>query len=170
MQRFSNVCVAAALSLGALAGSVARADFTGQTILGPLTNGSAVSGDTTGKGDENDGFTSGDHIFNIWDGGDDVWRLDWLGGTMTINLTSLGGSDNDLFLYTPDNYDDSGNYSAGGSFDTVTEVGAAAGTYYIVVDTTFFSEGPYDLSVVPAPSVTGLAGVGAMVLAGRRRR
>lgn len=168
----AGVPAAAVVCVIALCGGAgaARADFSGQPILGPLSNGSSVFGDTTGKGDENDGFTSGFHPFGIWDGGDDVWRLDWLGGDLTVNLTSLAGSDNDLFLYTPASYDDSGNYSAAGSFDTLTEPGAAAGTYYVVVDSQFFSEGPYELQVTPAPSALGLAGLGAIGMAGRRRR
>ncbi len=174
MLKIGNAGIPAAVVVG-LAGmcactGTARADFAGQTILGPLTNGSLVLGDTTGKSDDNDGFTSGTHIFDIWDGGDDVWQLDWAGGDLTVNLTSFGGSDNDLFLYTPASYDDSGNYSIAGSFDTVTEPGAVAGTYYIVVDSTFFSEGAYELQVTPAPSVLTLAGLGALGNAGRRRR
>lgn len=97
--RLKNTCVGA-LSVGAamaLAQS-ANADFSGRPILGPLTAGSIVSGSTLGQSDSNDGFDSGGHIFNIWDGGDDVWQLNWAGGTLTVTLDSLGGSDNDLFL------------------------------------------------------------------------
>jgi len=159
----------AALAFG-FAAAAAHADFSGQSILGPLTNGSSVTGNTAGHSDDNDGFTSGFHPFNIWDGGDDVWRVNWAGGDMTINLTSLGGSDNDLFLYTPADYNDSGNYSIVGSFDTVTELAAPAGTYYIVVDSTFFSEGAYQLEVVPAPSAAAVLGLGALGLGLRRRR
>ncbi|MBK7403868.1 MAG: PEP-CTERM sorting domain-containing protein [Phycisphaerales bacterium] len=159
---------AALAALLAVAG-VARADFTGQTILGPLSNGSLVSGDTTGHSDDNDGFSSGTHIFDIWDGGDDVWQIDWLGGNLTVNLTSLNGSDNDLFLYTPDSYDDSGNYSIVGAFDTVTEFGAAPGTYFVVVDSTFFTEGAYNLEVIPAPATGAVFGLGLLGLTRRRR-
>ncbi|MBL8885756.1 MAG: PEP-CTERM sorting domain-containing protein [Phycisphaerales bacterium] len=161
--------VRAALCAACLFAIPAFADFGGQPILGPLTNFSFVSGTTSGKPDNNDGFTSGDHIFNIWDGGDVVYQLNWTGGDMFITLESLGGSDNDLFLYTPDSYNDSGIYSIAGSHDEVSLMGAAAGTYYIVVDSTFTSEGAYNLAVIPAPSA-GLAMLAGIGLCGARRR
>ena len=65
-----------AAGLCVLSAGPASADFTGQTILGPLTNGSMVSGTTSGKSDDNDGFDSGGHFFFIWDGGDDVYQAD----------------------------------------------------------------------------------------------
>ncbi len=157
-------------TLALFAAATARADFSGQTILGPLSNGSVVMDDTTGKSDDNDGFTSGFHPFDIWDGGDDVWQLDWLGGDLTLNLTTLGGADNDLFLYGPSDYDDSVYYSTVGAFDTLTQLAAPAGTYYVNVDSTFFSEGRYILEVVPAPSAVGLAGLVGGVAMLRRRR
>lgn len=144
-------------------------DFSGQPIFGPLSNFSMVMGTTSGAPDNNDGFTSGDHIFNIWDGGDVVYQLNWLGGDMLITLDSLGGSDNDLFLYTPDSYNDSGIYSIVGAHDEVSLAGAAAGTYYIVVDSTFFSEGDYKLTVVPTPPA-GLAFLTGLAFVGSRRR
>src|ERR1044071_6802786 len=76
-----------------------RADFSGQPILGPLVPGISVTGDLTGKSDDNDGFFSGMHIFDIWDGGDDVYSIVWGGGDLTVNLTSLDGIDADLFIY-----------------------------------------------------------------------
>ncbi|MGH7242578.1 MAG: hypothetical protein ACREJD_04095 [Phycisphaerales bacterium] len=161
--------VRAALCAASLLAIPALADFGGQPILGPLTINSFVSGTTSGKPDNNDGFTSGDHIFNIWDGGDVVYQLNWTGGDIYITLDSLGGADNDLFLYTPDSYNDSGNYSIAGAHDVVSMTGAAAGIYYIVVDSTSSSEGEYNLAVIPAPSA-GLAFVTGMVLCGSRRR
>lgn len=155
----------------ALAAAPASADFSGQPILGPLTLGSVVSGDTTGKADDNDGFDSGDHFFFIWDGGDDVWQLDWAGGTLAVSLESFGGSDNDLFIYSPGSYDSTGTYSivGGADIDVVTIFGAPAGTYFINVDTTFFSEGAYELSVAPAPGAAAILGLG-LIGAARRRR
>jgi hypothetical protein len=148
------------------------ADFAGQTILGPLTAGSSVTGDLTGALDLNDGFTSGTHIFNIWDGGDHVYGLEWFGGDINITLTSLDGTDPDLFLYTPDNLDDSSIYSITNSIDTVQLLDAAPGFYYIVVDTTFFGEGAYQLDVaaIPAPGALALLGLGVVTSMGRRRR
>ncbi|CAG0994786.1 hypothetical protein PHYC_02496 [Phycisphaerales bacterium] len=167
--RLNHVAVLATAALGA---SAALADFSGQPILGPLGPGSFVTGNTTGHGDENDGFDSGIHIFDIWDGGDDVWQLDWPGGDMTVTLDSLLFSDNDLFVYSPGAYDSTGDYSIAGSHDVVSILGAAPGTYYINVDSTFFSEGAYELSVaaVPAPGAAGLMMVGGVLAMRRRRR
>lgn len=149
----------------------ARADFAGQTILGPLGAGSMVTGNTTGHADDNDGFESGTHIFGIWDGGDDVWRLIWPGGDLTLTLDSLGGSDNDLFLYVPGSLDSSADYSIVGAHDVVTLLGAPAGEYFINVDSTFTSEGSYQLAVsaVPAPASGVMLGAGLLCF-GRRRR
>jgi len=160
---YAAFCAASVFAIPALA------DFSGQPILGPLGLNSIVSGTTTGKPDNNDGFTSGDHIFNIWDGGDVVYQLNWSGGDIFITLDSFGGADNDLFLYTPDSYNDSGIYSIAGAHDEVSLAGAAAGIYYIVVDSTANSEGEYNLAVIPAPSA-GLALVGGLAAFGARRR
>ncbi len=147
------------------------ADFTGQPILGPLTNGSSVSGDTTGKSDDNDGFSSGGHFFDIWRGGDDVWRLDWTGGTMTVELFYDNlFSDLELFVYRPSNLDDSGDYSIVNSgYEVVTINNAAAGSYYINIDSPAFQEGAYRLVVTPAPSALAALGLGGFALARRRR-
>lgn len=157
------------LAIVAALPAVARADFVGQPIVGTLGNGSVISNSTLGKADDNDGFDSGTHIFNIWDGGDDVFKLIWPGGDMVVSLTSLGGSDNDLFIYRPTDLNSSGDYSIVGAFDSVTILAADPGTYYINVDSTFFSEGGYEMTVTPAPGSVPLLGTG-MVLAARRRR
>ncbi len=174
-----HVSLACALSLGSVLGlaAAAHADFAGQPILGPLGPGSAVSGNTLGAADDNAGFESGYHPFGIWDSGDDVWVLNWPGGDLTVTLDSLGGADNDLFVYTPGSLDSSGDYSTVGAHDEVTIPGAAAGTYYINIDSyvDFFTQessgGAYDLSIseIPAPASGVLVGAGLMCL-GRRRR
>ncbi len=158
-----------AAALGA--GAAARADFAGQPILGPLAPDTTVSGSTLGQSDDNDGFDSGIHIFDIWDGGDNVYLLNWPGGDLTVTLDSLGGSDNDLFLYRPGSLDSTGDYSIVGAHDVVTLPGAVAGDYYINVDSTFFSEGDYQLSVagVPGPTSGVLLGAGLLCLSRRRR-
>ncbi|HLO41254.1 MAG TPA: PPC domain-containing protein [Phycisphaerales bacterium] len=159
-----------ALSLCAFALS-ARADFAGQTILGPLSLGSSVNGDNTLSNDDNDGWFSGTHIFDLWDGGDDVWRLDWAGGDMMINLSYDNTQcDPDLFLYVPGSLDEStyDNY-LNTSPNSITVMGAAAGTYYILVDSSAGSEGAYNLEVIPAPGVVTLAGVASLAMARRRR-
>jgi MYXO-CTERM domain-containing protein len=148
--------------------TAATADFSGQPIVDVLSNGSVVSGTTLGKADDNDGFESGIHIFDIWDGGDDVYQLIWGGGDLTVSLLSSGVfTDNDLFLYSPGSLDSTGDYSIRGATDSVTLLGAAAGTYYINIDSTASSEGEYQLSVVPAPGAVALLGV---AIAGLRRR
>lgn len=152
------------------AATPALAGFAGQTILGPLSLGSNVTGNTATSTDDNDGFTSGDHIFFIWDGGDDAWLLDWPGGDMTVTLSYGAGIDNDLFLYEPGSLDDSANYSIlGTSPDVVTLLGAPAGTYYVVVDSTANSEGPYALSVIPTPGSALILALGTATCLRRRR-
>jgi len=148
----------------------AFAGFAGQTILGPLTAGSSVNGTLVGAPDLNDGFFSGDHIFDIWDGGDRVYGLNWQGGDILITLTPIGGGDPDLFLYTPDSLDESSIYDASGGIDTVSLLNAAPGTYYIVIDTTFGAEGDFHLDVAPVPAPGAAALLGAGMLFSRRRR
>lgn len=168
MQKYRTPITCVGLVLAAAA--TALADFAGQTLLGPLSNGSVVSGDTTGKSDDNDGFDSGVHIFDIWDGGDDVWLLDWLGGDMTVTLDSLAGSDNDLFVYSPGALDSTGDYSIVGAHDVVSLPGASPGQYYINIDTTFFSEGPYNLAVTPEPGSLSMLALGVMLVTRGCRR
>ncbi len=149
----------------------ALADFSGQTILGPLALSSSVNGDNTGSNDNNDGWYSGTHVFDIWDGGDDVYALNWAGGDMTVTLTYDNiFADPDLFLYTPGNLDESTLDSiANTGVDAVTMLGAAPGTYYILVDTTAGSEGLYNVSVTPEPGTVMLLGLGGLMVARRRR-
>ena len=168
MRKSWNLVVCAGLVLAGA--SSALADFAGQPILGPLSIGSVVNNSTAGKADDNDGWDSGTHIFNIWDGGDDVYLLNWVGGDMTLTMNSLGGSDNDLFLYIPGSLDSASYESFAGAFDEITVAGAAAGDYYINVDSTFFSEGDYRLAVTPEPATLGVMGLGLMLAARARRR
>ena len=156
-----------------LAGAPALAGFDGQTILGPLVPGSVVNGDTTNGNDDNDGFSSGGHFFFIWNGPDDAWRLNWPGGDMLLTMTYNSPADDlDLFLYEPGSYDDSSNYSIlSTGTETITAPAAAAGTYYIVVDSdTLAHAGPYTLSVAPIPEPAGIGAAAVAVLALARRR
>ena len=167
------VLVSAAVAACAVASAPALADFAGQTILGTLTNGSVVTGNTTGATDDNDGFTSGKHIFDLWDGGDDVWTIDWAGGNLLVTLTydNSGGTDLDLFVYRPGSLNDSGDYSiVNTGVETVSITNAAPGLYYVNIDSPAGGEGAYELSVTvptPATALVGLVGFGAL---SRRRR
>jgi len=170
----SKLNAAFVLSIGAVlaSGGAAFADFSGQTILGPLVNGSVVTGDTSGATDNNDGWFSGGPIFGIWDGGDDVWQLNWTGGALRVELAydNTTSADLDLFLYVPGNLDESTLDSIGNTgLDAVTLAGAAAGTYYVLVDSTAGAEGPYELRILPAPGGAALLAGGLGVLVRRRR-
>lgn len=162
------VMLSSALLLAA--SSTALADFAGQTILGPLGPGSIVVGDTTGAADDNDGFTSGTHIFYIWPGPDDVWQVDWPGGDLGVQMTYNNLlCDLDLFLYTPASYDDSGNYSIMNSgVEYLVEPGAAAGTYYVVIDAPDSDAGAYTLSILPEPTSLALLALGLALVIRRR--
>ncbi|HVZ93410.1 MAG TPA: hypothetical protein VG797_02765 [Phycisphaerales bacterium] len=165
------------LLIGAVLGlcGAASAGFSGQTILGPIGAGDSVGGDTTGASDDNDGWYSGDHVFDIWDGGDDVWSLNWLGGDLTINVSYPDPSpvDIDLFLYVPGSYDESSYDSLTNTgFETITVADAPAGKYYILLDSTAGTEGAYTLEVpqVPAPGPMALVTGAGLVGVSRRRR
>lgn len=161
-----------AASVLGLAASAAQAGFAGQTILATLGPGSVVAGNTTGASDDNDGFTSGDHIFFIWDGGDDVYKLNWPGGDLDLSLFYNAPADDlDLFLYTPSSLDDSSDYGITNlSPDLVSLPGAAPGMYFIVIDSTAGAEGPYTLQVSPEPATLALLGAGGLLLRMRRKR
>lgn len=162
-----------AVALSAFA-APAFAGFDGQPILGPLGPGSVVAGSTVGAADDNDGFTSGDHIFSIWNAGDDVYQLNWPGGPLTATLTYDNTSyDLDLFLYDPSSYNDSGNYSIINSGTEVIEVpDAVAGIYYLNIDGPEPTDvGAYTLSISAVPEPTSLlAFASAPLVLGRRRR
>jgi hypothetical protein len=147
--------------------SRASADFLGQDILGPLSNGSSVNGDTSaGANDDNDGWDSGTHIFDLWNGPDDAWLLPWAGGDLHLEMlyTHDDFTDLDLFLYEPGQLDSTGNYSLLSSgFESIDYFAAPAGEYYIVVDGYNGSAGPYTLDVSPEPGSLALLG---MALAG----
>lgn len=146
--------------------------FTGQPILGTLGPGGVGNGDTTGHADDNDGFTSGDHIFDIWPGPDDVWRINWPGGDLNVRLDySPAADDLDLFVFRPTSLDDSGDYSIiNTGIEEVSIPAADPGMYFVNIDSdTAAHAGPYTLSVgaIPEPATLGLAAFGLILL--RRR-
>lgn len=166
-----NVCLLGAGAAMMLCSSAAFADFSGQTIFGPIGPGASVSGNTIGASDDNDGFFSGGPIFFIWDGGDDVWSLNWPGGDLQVDLLYNNQQcDVDLFVYSPDSLDETGDYGiANSGVDTVIIPGAVAGKYFIVIDSTAGTEGAYQLNIGNVPAPGGVA-FGAIALAGLARR
>ena len=81
-----NKTMKATLSAGAVIGlaGAANADFSGQTILGPLGPGSSVMGDTNFSTNDNNGGASG-VPGGSWGGGDDVYQLNWPGGSISTS-------------------------------------------------------------------------------------
>jgi hypothetical protein len=157
---------------GAFGASAAFAGFDSQPVLGPLFNGSVVTGTTVGQADNNDGFFSGDHIFNIWNGPDIAYQLNWTGGDMQITLSyNAAISDLDVFLYKPGSLDDSGDYGITNlSPDTIFLPNADAGIYYIVIDSADAgSAGAYELAVTPAPGSFGMLAIGGLIVMRRKR-
>ncbi len=136
------------------------------TLNGPVDS---ASGDTSGSTDDVDGG-NGVPGGGSWNGGDDVYQLNWGGGDINIDLlfTNANG-DLDLFLYA----DDSGATELASS-ETVDDnegiVGTlAAGTYFIVVDGWSGATNSYDLNVTPEPASLCLLAMGAAVVIRRRR-
>lgn len=147
--------------------SAASADFIGQPILGPITLGSSVTGNTVGHADDNDGWDSGKHIFDIWAGGDDVWQLNWAGGDMNLQLlyNPAPPVDLDMFLYEPGAYDSTGTYSIiNTGVEEILYPAAPAGIYYINIDSPIGQEGAYTLNVLPEPTTLVLLALGACAL------
>lgn len=151
--------------------SPALADFTGQTIFGPIGPGSSVFGDTTNSTDDNDGWYSGTHIFELWMEPDDVWQLDWPGGDMELEMTYDNTFiDLDLFLYTADSPDESilDSYVNTG-IENISYAAAPAGTYYVLIDG-YIGAGPYQLTVTPEPGSLLLLSLGTLLIARRSRK
>jgi hypothetical protein len=162
----------AVLALAVVVASPAWAGFDGQTILGPLGLGSSVDGNTVGANDDNDGWTSGDHFFFIWNGPDDAWALNWPGGNLSLELTYDNTfADLDVFLYSPGGYDDAEHYGiANSGVENVDVPGAAAGLYYIVVDSEDDNTaGAYHMNITPEPGTILLLGAGVAFFARRRK-
>ncbi|MCA9283135.1 MAG: pre-peptidase C-terminal domain-containing protein [Phycisphaerales bacterium] len=166
-----NKTMKATLSAGALLGlaGAANADFAGQTILGPLGPGSSVGGDTSTSTDDNNGFTTGTPG-GSWSGADDVYQLNWPGGSITVDLLFTHASgDLDLFLWDSDQ-----NTNIVASTSTSDNEGffgtLAAGTYYMTVDGWAGDSNSYTLNVVPTPAAAGVLGMAGLAGITRRRR
>lgn len=155
-----------------ISASSALAGFTGQPIQATLVPGSIVTGNTIGAPDNNDGFTSGDHFFNLWPGPDHVYKLNFPGGDLTATLTHGAGDDIDLFVYRPSNLDDSGDYNITNLLvSSVTIPAAAPGMYYIVLDSdTAANAGPYTLAISAIPEPASLGALSVVGMFARRRR
>ena len=166
-----NNAMKATLSAGALLGlaGAAHATFAGQTILGPLGPGSSVNGNTANSTNDNNGGVSGTPG-GSWSGNDDVYALNWPGGSITIDLLFTHASgDLDLYLY-------SGNETTvlASSLSTSDNEGVsgtlAAGSYFILVDGWQGDSNTYTLNVIPSPAAAGVFGMAGLAGLARRRR
>jgi hypothetical protein len=111
-----------------------------------------------------------------WDnaGNEVAYRFDHAGGDISATLTGLS-SDLDFVLI------DASGVTAGvvavsegfggATSESLELLGAAAGTYYVVVDTfgTAFAGSNFTLTVIPAPGAFALLGLGGLAVARRRR-
>jgi hypothetical protein len=136
------------------------------TLNGPVDS---ASGDTAGSSDDLDGG-NGLPGGGSWNGGDDVYQLNWGGGAFNADLlfTNANG-DIDLFLY-----DDDFATTELASSETTTDNEningtLAAGTYFLVVDGWSGASNAYTLNVTPEPASLCLLAMGAAVVIRRRR-
>ncbi len=143
----------------------ATAGFDEQTILGPLTVGLFADGDTTGASDDNDGYHSGEHPYNMYLGPDQVWEVAWPGGDMeVVMLYDQSSHDLDLFLYGPVDFDTSVYYSTNDTGVENIAYDALPGTYYVLIDGLANNFGEYSVAVVPEPASLLLLGFGGLIL------
>lgn len=167
-----NKTMKATLSAGAVIGlaGAANADFSGQTILGPLGPGSSVMGDTNFSTNDNNGGASG-VPGGSWGGGDDVYQLNWPGGSITIDLlfTHSSSTDLDLRLFATDQNTTLASSASITDNEQIAGI-LASGTYYITVDGWGTSASAYTLNVIPTPAAAGVLGMAGLAGLARRRR
>lgn len=140
--------------------------------IATLTGGANVSGSTTGASNDMNGDTIGGTATG-WNGGDDVYTVNWLGGDFQADLlfsNSLG--DIDLFMF--DNNSPSGELAQSITVDDneqITIASLAAGTYYLSIDGWANATNSYQLVLngVPTPASAALLGLGGLVATRRRR-
>lgn len=171
-----NKMMKATLSAGALLGLAGAAQAgigVAGPILGPLGPGSSVNGDTTtSTNDNNGGSTNGlGTPGGSWSGNDDVYALNWPGGTITINLLfSHAASDLDLYLINSTGDGLLAFSESTTDNETIGPGTLAAGSYFIMVDGWQGANGAYTLNVVPTPAAAGLLGMAGLAGLSRRRR
>ncbi|MCB9847897.1 MAG: hypothetical protein H6814_05735 [Phycisphaeraceae bacterium] len=139
--------------------------------IGTLNGGESVFGDTANSTDDVNG-PSGLGGGGSWNGGDDVYSLQWGGGDITIDLFfSDAAGDLDLILYdSSDATNDIGLSSSVTDDEQIAIAGLAAGKYWIVVDGWQGNSNSYKLAVSPTPGAAAVFGLAGIAAAGRRRR
>lgn len=168
-----NKTMTATLSAGAVLGlaGAAQALFTGQTILGPLGPGSSVNGDTALGTNDNNGTTTGTPGTTTWSGNDDVYALNWPGGSITIDLlfTHSSATDVDLFLYAGNGATLLASSTSVSDNESIAGT-LAAGSYHIMIDGWQGAATAYTLNVIPTPAAAGVLGMAGLAGLARRRR
>ena len=139
--------------------------------IATLNGGESIQGDTSNSTDDmNNGSIGGG---GSWNGGDDVYRLEWGGGDITIDLffsKDAGGSGGDLDLYLLDGPGSGFASTSVTDDEQIVVAGLAAGKYWIVVDGWAGASNSYKLAVSPTPGAAAVFGLAGIAAAGRRRR
>ena len=110
-----------------------------------LTINKTIQGNTTNSKNNNSKYNND----NFWQntGPEDVYKLEWSGGTVTIKLSNKTAALDLIILRScdPNNYANGGANT--GTKETSFTFNLPAGTYYIVVDGWQLAKGSYDLIV-----------------------
>lgn len=111
-----------------------------------LTINKTIQGNTTNSKNNNSKYNND----NFWQntGPEDVYKLEWPGGTVTIKLSNKTAALDLIILRScdPSNYANGGANT--GTKETSFTFNLPAGTYYIVVDGWQLAKGSYDLTVI----------------------
>ena len=139
--------------------------------LQTLNGGESINGDTSTSSDDMDNGSLGGG--GSWNGGDDVYSLQWGGGDITIDLffsKAAGTSGGDLDLYLLDGPGSGFASTSVTDDESIVVAGLAAGKYWIVVDGWAGAGNSYKLAVSPTPGAAAVFGLAGIAAAGRRRR
>jgi len=115
------------------------------SIAPVITVNKTIQGNTSNSKNNNSKYNND----NFWQntGPEDVYKLEWLGGTVTIKLSNKTAALDLIILRScdPNNYANGGANT--GTKETSFTFNLPAGTYYIVVDGWQLAKGSYDLIV-----------------------
>ncbi len=139
--------------------------------IGTLFGGESVNGDTSTSTDDIDGI-NGLPAGGNWDGGDDVYSLQWGGGDLTLDLF-FSNADGDIDLILFDSADGSTTVATATSTsddEQIVAAGLAAGKYWVAIDGWQGASNTYKLAVSPTPGAAAVFGLAGIAAAGRRRR